>query len=103
MMTTPSPSYQTTLGVEAQLLDNHLFVGGSVQTWESPNIGSFTFSPSEAFYVFSAGLRGWGFELGYRHECDHTTVNTWDDSPSQGMQNNRDEFYLSFTGKVKVF
>jgi hypothetical protein len=98
----PTPSYQTTLGVEAQGFDDHLFVGGSVQTWESPN-GNDLFSPSEAFYIFNAGLRGWGFEVGYRHECDHPIVTTWDERASSGLSIVRDEIYLSFTGKLKIF
>jgi hypothetical protein len=103
MLTIPAPSYQTTLGFEIQGIDNHLFVGGSVQTWESPD-GTGLFIPSEAFYIFSAGLRGWGFELGYRHECDHPIINEWGGTrPDSGLQINQDEFYLSFTGKLKVF
>ena len=95
---TPSPSFQTTLGVEAQLFDDHVFIGGSVETWESP-ISLTNFAPSEAFYGFSAGFRAWGFELGYRHECDHV-VNVL---PKQGLSAMRDEFYLSFKGTLKVF
>jgi hypothetical protein len=95
-------SYQTTLGVEAQAFDNHLFVGGSVETWESPN-GQGFFNPSETFYVFSAGLRGWGFEVGYRHECGHPVVSWTDFQIGQGFLSNKDEFYLSYSGKLKLF
>jgi hypothetical protein len=103
MLTMPTSSFQTTFGVEAQAFDNHLFVGGSVETWESPNGRGFFF-PSEGFYIFSAGLRGWGFELGFRHECDHPIINEWGNSPpEQGLGANRDEFYLNFTGRLKVF
>ena len=61
MFIVPQNSFQTTLGVEAQAFDNHAFAGASVETLESYN-GNL-FSPSEAFYVFNAGLRAWGFEL----------------------------------------
>ncbi len=100
--TMPIPSFQTTFGVEAQLLDNHLFIGGSAETWESPT-GSIYFAPSEAFYSFSAGLRLSGFEIGYRHECDHPIVNSWSDSVLNGYGANRDEFYLSYRGSIKIF
>ena len=48
-----SSSYQTTLGVEAQLFDDHAFIGGSVQTWES-QIDLVNFAPSEGIHTFSA-------------------------------------------------
>jgi hypothetical protein len=97
----PSPGFQTTLGVELQGLDNHLFVGGSVETWES--LYGVIIAPSESLYIFNAGIRGWGFEIGYRHECDHPMISTVDDRASQGFLAKRDEIYLSYTGKLKVF
>jgi hypothetical protein len=101
MFIVPQNSFQTTLGVEAQAFDNHAFAGASVETLESYN-GNL-FSPSEAFYVFNAGLRAWGFEFGWRHECDHAISSAWGGGIPQGIMANRDEFYLSFTGKIKVF
>ena len=98
-----SSSYQTTLGVEAQLFDDHAFIGGSVQTWES-QIDLVNFAPSEGIYTFSAGLRGWGFEIGYRHECDHAIMDTWAHSyPTQGFLVMRDEFYVSYSGIINMF
>ena len=103
MFTMPTPSFQTTLGVEAQLFDNHLFFGGSVETWEASDGNGF-FAPSEAFYVFSAGLRYSEFEIGYRHECDHAIISYWNGvPPSQGMLINKDEFYVNYTGHLKIF
>jgi hypothetical protein len=103
MFTASENSFQTTLGVEAQLFDNHVFVGGSVETWESA-LDLTNFAPSEAFYTFSAGLRAWGFELGFRHECDHPILSRWDGSLSpQWFGVMKDEFYLSFCGALKVF
>lgn len=102
IFSTPQPSFQTTLGVEATFAD-HVFVGGSTEAWMSPD-GESTFNPFEGFYIFSAGLRGWGFEVGYRHECDHPIVSTFDYSfAAQGAHVNRDEFYVSYTGHLKVF
>jgi hypothetical protein len=97
----PPNTFATTLGVEAQLLDNHAFIGASIQTWETALDNGF-FSPSESFYVFNAGLRLNGFEIGWRHECDHMTLASMS-LPSQGFGGNRDEIYLSYRAKFKVF
>jgi hypothetical protein len=102
MFIVPQNSFQTTLGVEAQLFDNHAFAGASVETWET-HAGSVSFAPSEAFYIFNAGLRAWGFELGWRHECDHPVSSNWGGGVPQGMLSMRDEFYISYTGKINVF
>jgi len=99
IMTTPG-TFETTFGTEAQMFDNHVFVGGSVETWESFNGELFT--PTESFYDFSVGLRGWGFELGWKHECVHLTIEGWA-VPNSGFISNRNELYLSYTGKLKVF
>jgi hypothetical protein len=96
---TPDLNFETTLGIEALVLD-HLFVGGSVQMWESPSVRFF--DPSEGLYIFEAGLRGWGFEFGFRHECDHVILNAFT-IPSQAFWANKDEFYVSYTGHLKVF
>ena len=98
----PQSSFQTTLGVEAQAFDNHVFLANSVETWESTSPGG-GFSPFEAFYVFSVGMRGWGFEVGYRHECDHPVAYIFGQTFFEGISVNKDELYLSFTGKLNVF
>jgi hypothetical protein len=92
-------TYQTTLGIEAQAFDNLVFVGGSVETWETFNGG---FYPFESLYIFDAGLRWKGFELGYRHQCDHPTLDKLS-LPEQGYGFTRDEFYMSFKSSFKVF
>jgi hypothetical protein len=92
-------TFQSTLGIEAQMLDNFLFIGGSVETWETFNGG---FYPFESLYEFSAGLRWSGLELGYRHECDHPTIDNMS-LPGQGFGFTKDEFYLSYTGKINIF
>lgn len=97
---TPDRTFQTTLGVELQAFDNHLFAGGSVQTWET--IYGLVFAPSESLYVFSAGIRFDGLELGYRHECDHLTLSEMI-LPMKGFGGNRDEIYLNYMSKLKVF
>ena len=98
---TPANTYQTTLGAEAQLFNNHIFAGGTVQTWES-SLGTGLFSPAESLYTFNAGLRFKGFELGYRHECDHITLSDFN-AKLQGFAGNRTEVYFSYIGHVKVF
>jgi hypothetical protein len=30
----PPESFQTTLGIETQMIDNHVFAGGTIETWE---------------------------------------------------------------------
>jgi hypothetical protein len=95
-------TFQTTFGIEAQLFNNHLFAGGSVQTWESALDGGF-FAPNEGIYIFSAGLRWEGLEIGYRHECDHPIVSRADFQISQGILSSRDEIYLSYKGTLKIF
>jgi hypothetical protein len=97
----PPNTFATTLGVEAQLLDNHAFVGASIQTWESV-LGNGFFSPSESLYIFNAGFRLNGFEIGWRHECDHITLATMS-LPSQGFGENRDDIYVSYHANIKVF
>jgi hypothetical protein len=95
----PANSYQTTLGVEAQMINNHLFAGGTVGTWESSD-GNL-FAPWESLYTFNAGFRYAGFELGYMHECDHVTLSVGD--PMLGLPSNKDEFYVSYRSRIKVF
>lgn len=96
----PSNTFETTLGAEAQLFDNHLFVGGSVETWEV--VGVELFNPWESIYTFSAGLRGWGFEAGWRHECDHVVTSNAA-LPMLGFITGQDQLYLSYRASVKVF
>ena len=101
LRTPASDSYQSTLGIEAQGFDNHVFVGGSVQTWMAGNVDGL-FSPSQSLYVFNAGFRGYGFEFGWRHECDHITLPNAQ-SKVNGFSADKDEFYLSYKASVKVF
>jgi hypothetical protein len=96
----PAKTFQTTLGAELQAFDNHLFIGGSVQAWETFNGGTLL-NPMESLYVFDAGLRWNGIEIGYRHECDHPILSSF--SFDQSWLSNRDEFYLSFKGSTKLF
>jgi hypothetical protein len=100
LLWTPPNSYATTLGVEAELFDDHVFAGGSVETWESSN--GVLFSPSQSIYRFGVGARLNGIEIGWQHECDHVTLSSFDTKPC-GFMANRDEFYVSYTGKIKVF
>ena len=93
-------SFQSTLGIEA-LIAEHVFVGGSVQTYEKMTVDT-PFSPWESLYSFKAGLRGWGFEIGYRHECDHLVLEGFA-TLYDGFWQNRDELYVSYTGHLKVF
>lgn len=58
------------LETEGQLLNNHLFIGGSVKTFITPT-DHLTFSPRFAEYDFSAGIRFGLFEAGLRHRCTH--------------------------------
>ena len=97
---TPAQTYETTLGVEATIAD-FAFVGGQVQTWETPAGGAF-FTPLQSLYQFNAGFRFHGFELGFRHECDHMTLDAYLGA-GKGFIGDRTEFYLSYTGKLKVF
>ena len=97
---TPGCSIETTLGFEALIAD-HFFIGAQAETWETP-AGNGFFSPFESLYRFSAGVRFSGFEAGFRHECDHETLSSFS-APTSGFAGGRTEFYVSYTGKVKVF
>jgi hypothetical protein len=93
---------ETTLGAEAQMLNNHFFLGATAETWESYLGGTDgDFSPWESLYTINAGFRFRGFELGYRHECDHETLGYI--TPPPGFSTNRDEFYLSYKAKINIF
>ena len=98
----PKDTFQTTLGAELQAFSNHLFIGGSVETWETSNGGAF-FNPMESMYGFNAGVRWNGVEIGYRHECDHPVASRTDFHIDQGWLSMKDEIYLSYTGKLKLF
>ncbi len=99
---TPSGTFQTTFGVEALFAD-HLFAAGSVQTWETaPANAEGTFGPMQSIYTFSVGARLAGIEIGWRHECDHISLSDFS-LPAEGFLANRDELYMSFTGRLKVF
>ena len=99
----PEYSFQTTVGVEAEGIDNHLFLGASVETWETiASPGNGIFNPWESLYIFSAGFRADGFELGWRHECDHPVL--WNtETGATGFLARRDELYLSYKASVKLF
>jgi hypothetical protein len=96
----PSNTYQTTLGIEAQLLDNHIFIGGSVETWES-SLNNGLFAPWESLYIINAGIRFSNIELGYRHECDHATITG--ETPIYGFLENKDEIYFTYKHVAKIF
>ena len=98
----PPKTFQTTLGVELQAFDNNVFIGGSIETWETFN-GETFFNTMESLYMFNPGLRWNGIEVGYRHECDHPIVSRVDFRLNQGWLSNRNEFYLSFKGSIKLF
>jgi hypothetical protein len=96
---TPDNTFQTTLGVEAQLIDNHIFLGGTVETWET-SLNDGYFSPWESLYVFNAGIRWGGLEIGYKHECDHPTFSS---SSLPGFCVVSDEIYITYKAKLSVF
>jgi hypothetical protein len=97
---TPNNTYQITLGVEAQIFKNHLFIGGNVQTWEyRGNTGYF--NPWESLYTFNAGFRFKGFEFGFRHECDHPVVVA--DISTTGFFGSKEEVYISYKGEINIF
>jgi hypothetical protein len=99
IVASPENNFQTTMGVEAQLVNNHLFLGGTVETWEASLNDGF-FSPWESLYVFNAGFRWGGLEIGYRHECDHPTFSS---SSLPGFCVVSDEIYISYKASVDIF
>ena len=98
---TPPGTFTETFGVELQIAEIG-FIGGSVETWETVGGSQGMFSPSQSLYVFNAGVRKNGIELGWRWECDHMTLpGTF--IPDQGFLANKSEIYLSYHGSVKLF
>jgi hypothetical protein len=103
LLSTPLESFSTVLSVELQAFDNHLFLSSGVETWETAQ-SLASFAPFQALYTFSAGLRLGGFELGYRHECDHPVISNISLQPMlYAFLNVRNTFYISFKGKLNVF
>jgi hypothetical protein len=102
--TTPPNTFETTLGAELVFAE-HFFAGGSVETYMHPYQSVF-FNPTESDYKFSFGIRYAGFEIGWRHECDHMTLSYadfGDISRNGGYTMVSTEFYLSFKGSMKIF
>jgi hypothetical protein len=95
----PANAFSTTLAVEL-LAFEHIFVGGSVTTWEVWNEW-LSFCPNEALYGFSAGVRFGPFELGVRHECDHSVV-TGGGIDNLTIGGNKTEVYVKLEGKVNL-
>ena len=62
----------------------------------------FSFNPAESLYVFAAGARTHGFEIGIRHECDHITLSSFDGMPN-GFMANKTEMYVSVSGSFSPF
>jgi hypothetical protein len=99
---TPQGTFSEKLGVEAQIFDDLVFIGGSVETWESIGGSQGMFSPSQSLYVFNAGVRKNGIEFGWRWECDHMTL-PGTQIPNQGFLGNKSEIYFSYHGNAKIF
>lgn len=77
----------TQLECKAQMLNGHLFIGGTVKTyitWSDPY-----FSPRFVVYDLGIGMRFGLFEAGYRHRCSHDVVPL-----SPLIEGGYDELYL---------
>lgn len=54
---------------------NNLFIGALTENQFFPNPGrQINFNPWQDTYRFNAGIRFFGVELGYQHECVHPVV-----------------------------
>lgn len=54
---------------------NQFFIGAETESQFFPNSKSvFNFSPWQDTYIFNAGVRFLGMELGYHHECVHPII-----------------------------
>jgi len=96
---TDAGTLQETIGAEV-VFKGILFAGASVQTWDIYN--GRLFSPLESFYVFNAGVRWNGVEVGWRHECDHLTLAGMS-MPSQGFGSERNDVYVTYKTSINLF
>jgi len=77
---------------------NNLFIGSETENQFFPSSNDpFNFSPWQDTFRFNAGLRFFGVEFEYQHECVHPIV--FDQSVDHGhLSSNYDKIYLKLTG-----
>ncbi len=66
--------YYDRMETEVQLFNNHIFVGGSVETRMWKNEMAIYFWPERAGFAFNAGLRWGPVEIGFLHYCTHPVI-----------------------------
>lgn len=98
-------SYVTEMGIyvnletEVQLFD-FLFIGGMVKTDMFLSNDSLSFRPEISSYLFNAGIRFEGLEIGYRHLCVHPTMPyRIYFNPIQTYDAGYDEFYIRISNE----
>lgn len=105
MYTNKGLDFNIAFSGEIEILDT-VFIGGSISTNMSIKTNkNASFSPSDVWYSFNAGLRFNNIEIGFRHNCCHplyTYIQTTgiDDVFAEGAY---EETYIRFKGEIKLF
>ena len=103
LLRTPTQnSYQTTLGVEMQGLDNHLFLGGQGRDLGDREHGR-PFQPEPEPVRVQRRVPGIRVRVRMAARDATTSHSPNAQSAVTGFSSNRDDFYLSYHTSVKVF
>ena len=78
--------------------DNYAFVGGTNEVQQNYE-GGTSLTPYRETYDAEAGVRAFGVELGYKHECVHPVYSTGSGLSTQ-INSSFDKFYIKVTGKI---
>lgn len=88
---------------ELRAFDNRVFLGGSIKTEMQQDGARANFMPESSTYLFTAGLRLGGVEIGYLHVCSHPVVPSYYLlNPVIGYDQGYDDFYIRFSGSVDL-
>lgn len=76
-----------------------------IRIYDRPPSDSWTFSPYQSDFMIGAELYWKGFKLGVKHLCQHPIV-PWNYNgrePISDYNGAQTEFYLTISGKAKLF
>ena len=78
--------------------ESNLFIGADTESQFFKSAEFWGFAPWQDSYIFSAGIRAFGLEVGFQHECVHPVL-------SQGVDASQlfasyDKVYLKLQGKM---
>lgn len=82
------------MDAEVRIFDN-FFIGGAIKTDIVMSKERLGFRPEISSYLFNAGIKFEGLEIGYRHLCVHPTMPYYINfNPIQTFDAGYDEFYI---------